>query len=160
RAGQNVNTLPHGCVDVAGVRDDYVPCLCSPVALVQGRIARQHRRDWLPRHSELARGPDGVPLAVRRYRHEVIPTHDPNATNVLDRVFVHGKHFRTDAVWTLTFRPHKAAVEHARESHLLHVHVLAADLVGDVEPGNTRTHDLVIRARFRLRIARVCSREF
>ena len=122
---------------------DQIDRLGRAHLLVEAGVTRQSRRR-VPGHFQLPGGADCVPLVRRDDADEIVPAYNPGARDVLDGTFVDAHHLRSGSVGALAARAYDAAMQHARHAHVLHVDVLAADLVGDVVARNPRTDDFVL----------------
>src|SRR5205814_1293821 len=94
----------------------------------------RQRRAVLPRHLELPRGLDRIPLALRHDADKAALAYDTGAGNVGDRAFIDAERLGARAVGALAARAHDAPMQHAGNAHVLHVLVGAGGLGRQVDP--------------------------
>ena len=143
----HVRGAAEGGGDIALFRDHGI-CRLRRAHLIEEASRPCERRRDVPRHLQLLCGAHGVPLVRRDNREKVAPADDADAGNVRDGRLVEAGDACAVGVRALPGRPHDASVQHARQPDVLHVRVLAADLVREVEPRMASADDRVLGRSF------------
>jgi len=132
-------------LDVADVGNHRIGRLGGLHSFEQLGIAGQ-RRGVLPGHLEVAGCPDRVPFAFGDDTDEFAAAHHPRRYSG-DRGLVDVEGLRSRPISALAARAHDAAVQHASDAHVLHVHIFADDLVGNIDARHPRADQPVAADR-------------
>ncbi len=139
--------------DIAGLDQDAIGRFRRPHDVEQLVLRRQPRRH-VPGDLELFSGANRVPFPLGDDTDEIAFAHHARAGNIGNRAFIDARDFGAKAVGALPARTHDAAVQHVGHSDVLHVHVLATDLVGDIDARHVAADKLVVGDRLLRRLAR------